>query len=323
MLTAPIKPFLTLDPIAEYEKIEASLATGEKYIQVFDYTTIENPGYSTPKYLEDLYPTATILGADGDIGTHEIAQGIIGACGTFARIASYAAVKLGCKYRLEEAIYPATLSPIGLYFVRVQNPLDANGVAWVAIDSRMPCSQLGGSPFAYLPSSKALAPMLFFKAAATMRGGCFDEVTNSAKFGLPFKWFPWKDVTVSAFATFAAELEKGALFVTSMVQQYDDAGVAVKVPGVVLAHAFAIVDTLAVYYPDGSRVELVRIENPWAGGSDYVSDYSESAQFWKDHPEFADKLADASQSLGNYWVDWATFLKLTGKAKFVVQSPFL
>jgi Calpain family cysteine protease len=323
MLTTAIPIVTTLDPIAKYEEIAASLPAGSKYVQSFDYITIENPGYSTPKYLESLYPTATIFGTDGDVGSHEISQGLLGACGTFALIASYASVKPGCKYRLEDAIYPLTPSPIGLYFVRVQDPANANGCAWVAIDSQMPCSPTGGSAFAYLPTSKALAPMLMLKAAATMRGGCFDEITNHPQLGLTFKWFPWKTATVSAFATFAAELEKGALYITSMTQQFDASGAAIKPAGVVYAHAFAVVDTLSVANPGGSKIELVRIENPWAGGSDYVSDYSEGAQFWIDHPDLGDKLADSCQSLGNYWVDWATFLKLSGKTKFAVLSPFL
>jgi hypothetical protein len=317
MLTTAIPLVTTNDPAAKYAEIAATLAPGAKYVQEFDYTTVENPKSIYPRYLEDIYPTATITDADGDLDSWTIAQSALGACGTFANIAGYASIPKSSPWAIENGIYPLTPSPIGLYFVRICDPLDYEQVTWVAIDSQMPCnSPTGSSAFISIGAQNALLPCLLTKAAATVRGGCFDEITNHPKLKLKFTWFPSETVAVTTFEAFKAALERGGIYVTSMAQQYDAAGNKITPVGVVYGHAWAVVAAI-----DGPDYQLVRLENPWAGGADLVTDYAEDSPFWAVHPELAEYQAQAKASKGNYWVDWATLGKLTGKNVFNVVCP--
>ncbi|MGL5061407.1 MAG: C2 family cysteine protease [Microcoleus sp.] len=313
---------LTDDPVAKYAEIAASLAPGARYEQQFDYTTVENPSSKFKRYLEDIYPAATITDIDNDLDSWAISQGSLGACGTFANIACYASIPDDHQYAIENGIYPLQPSSIGLYFVRICDPENPLGTKWMAIDSQVPTdSEMGGSAFVYLGAQTALLPALLTKAAATARGGCFDEITNHPALKQSFSWFPNASYTVSTFADFKEALEHGALCVVSMTQQYDSGGFAVKPSGVVYGHAFSIVDAVEATNPDGSIAQIVRIENPWGGGSDYVSEYSEDAPFWTMHPELSGKLADASATGGNYWVSWNQAKALTGKSRFELTLP--
>lgn len=316
MLTTAIPLVLTNDPAAKYEEITSVLAPGEKYVQQFDYTTIECPTATETRYLEDIYPDIPVLGIDGDVGSWEVAQGGLGACGTFAKIAAYASNS--SQYRLEEGIYPQTRSPHGLYFIRIQDPRDPLKMTWMAIDSKVPCKPGGKSAFIW--PGESLAPALFMKSMASGRGGCFDEITNHAQLKITMNWFPGELKAIGDFEAFASAIALGGICVFSMVQQFDQAGAKITPHGVVLGHAFAAVDSLQVF--DLSKAhQLVRIENPWGNGLDYVSDYSEDAPFWAQHPDIANKLADARCAGGDYWVDWPTLKKLAGRSIFNVWVP--
>jgi hypothetical protein len=318
MLTTAIPLITTNDPAAKYAEIAATLAPGAKYVQEFDYTTVENPKSIYPRYLEDIYPTATITDADGDLDGWTIAQSALGACGTFANIAGYASIPKSSPWAIENGIYPLTPSPIGLYFVRICDPLDYEQVTWVAIDSQMPCnSPTGSSAFISIGAQNALLPCLLTKAAATVRGGCFDEITNHPKLKLKFTWFPSETVAVTTFEAFKAALERGGIYVTSMAQQYDAAGNKITPVGVVYGHAWAVVAAI-----DGPDYQLVRLENPWGvTAKDFVSDYSEDSPFWTARPELAEYQAQAKASGGSFWIDWATLGRLTGKNVFNVVCP--
>lgn len=312
MLTSPIPLALFDDPVAAYNTIAESLPSGQRYQQPFDYTTIENPKSATPRYLEDIFPQATVTDIDGDLDSFGVSQGYIGACGTFASISAYAAIPKSSPYNIEAGIYPLTPSPIGLYLVRIADPANPLGTKWMAIDSRVPCNTpTGGSAFIFLGLEKALLPALLMKAAATARGGCFDTITNSDTLKQSFSWFPSVSVQAQTFAEFKKYLDHGAICLSAMVQQYDGSDAAITPSGVVYGHAHALVDTISV-----SNAELVRIENPWEGGSDYLSDVSEGSQFWLDHPELRAKLEDAKASAGNYWISWEQAKALTGRTKF-------
>jgi Calpain family cysteine protease len=318
----PISPILVLDPIAGYAAVAATLQPGQWYRQPFDHVTLENPNANEVKRLGDMYPNATVLGTDGDVGSFEIGQLSLGACGSFAQISVYCSVSLGCQYRAEESIYPLEVSPIGLYFVRVQHPDRPLDTIWVAISDEVPTLP-GKNTSNFFSIGEALLPGLLLKARATMMGGAWNEITNTRSFGLSMNWFPSAKIKVSTFAEFSNALAQGALCVFSMAQQYDAAGLPFNPPGVVMAHAFAAVDTISSTNENGLPVELVRIENPWSQGNDLESpQYAEDAAFWTLHPELADKLNDAKQSKGNTWVSWNYFLTLLGKTEVEVQHPF-
>lgn len=206
---------------------------------------------------------------------------------------------------------------IGLYFVRVTDPDAPMQTVWIAIDSKVPCKPGGKSSCIFITDGQPLAAALLMKAAATVRGGSINEITNSATLKRKFLgWFPQVVKTCSTFAEFKAAIEADGQYVFSMSQQYDATGGKVTPSGVVYAHAFGAVEAI-----EGPDYQLVRVENPWASGSDFVSEYSDDAPFWDAHPELAEYKLHSIASKGNYWVSWETFKKLTGKSTFDVKVP--
>jgi hypothetical protein len=301
------------DPVLAYNEIAATIAPGDRYVQDFDYSVIEKPACVSSEYLEVLYPLSPVT--DGDIDSWQIDQGSLGNCGTMANIAGYASISQDSEWALERGIYPLAPSAIGLYLVRVCDPDNATGIKWVAIDSKVP-TDVNGKFSLVDGGSKVLAIILLVKAACTMKGGCFDEITNSAQLRNSFSWWPNILVMASNFADFKHALDAGGNAVFSMSQQLDAAGGEVTPSGVVYGHAFAVVDAI-----EGEGYQLVRIENPWSGGSDYASPYADDSPFWDEHPELAQKKADAKAALGNYWIDWQTFCLLSGKTIHDLRVP--
>jgi hypothetical protein len=320
MLITPIAPQLFSDPIAAYTELAAGLAQGQKWVQEFDYSIVEEPQLTETKYLEEIYPQGTILGDSGDLGSWNMDQGSLGACGTFAAVGALASIKT--EYRLENSIYPKEYSPHSLYLVRVQDPDDPFGVKWVAIDSKVPVNASGKSAFASPYKTNAIAGALFVKACATVKGGSYNEITNHPSFRKAFGWFPAVSAIASTFDEFADYLGRGGMFIFSMTQQYAVDGTPTKPLGVLYGHAYSAVDTIKATNADGTEAQLVRIENPWSEHSDFPSIYSETSPFWTEHPELEDKLNDAKQATGNYWVSWAEFKMLIGVQSFSINVPF-
>lgn len=316
-----IAPILVSDPAVAYQEFTANLAPNEKYSQTFDYNTVEVPAANFPKRLEESFPNSTVLGVDGDITSNEPGQGSLGCCGTVANICALASVPTSFAHSLENCIYPTEVSSHGLYFVRVADPDNFLATKWVAIDSNVSATENGKSEFIRLKDGDALAPALFLKAAATMRGGTYDAISNSDPFKKSFSWYPSTTVKCGTFADFADAISNGGVYIFSLTQQYDASGIATTPLGVVYGHAFSAPETLFVSNPDGTATNLVRMSNPWGGGSDYQSEYSEGSQFWVDHPELADKLAVVSRAGGEYWVSWEQFKTLTGRTTFDVTMP--
>lgn len=320
-LTAPITPLLFDDPVEAYNELAATVPANGKFNQDFDYSIVELPKVNDAKYLEVSFPKSPITDFDGDLDSWQIAQGSLGACGTFSKIACYSSFPQSSPWAVEKGIYPLTPSPIGLYLIRVFDPV-SQSVKWVAIDSKVPCeaTPTSKSTCIYLTDGKTpLLPALLTKASATMRGGSFNEITNHPSFKIPFTpWFPSKVVTSSNPVELANYAQTGCIWVISMTQQFDDLGNKITPKGVVYGHAFGICDAI-----QGEGFILFRIENPWSSASsqDYVSKYSDDAPFWNDHPELAQKKADSFAATGNYWVDFATLCKLSGKTSFNVTVP--
>ncbi|MGL4621145.1 MAG: C2 family cysteine protease, partial [Chroococcidiopsis sp.] len=115
-------------------------------------------------------------------------------------------------------------------------------------------------------------------------------------------------------------ISSGGLYVFSLTQQYDDLGQKITPSGVTYGHAYSIADCISVMH-NGQEMQLIRIQNPWGGGSEWVSTVSEGSQFWVDHPELAQKEADAKSSGGNYWIEREQFETLTGRTTFDVTMP--
>lgn len=317
VLTTPIAPKLYDDPVIAYNEIAATVPAGERYCQSFDYSIIELPKCTTAKYLEVSFPNSPITDASG-IDSWDITQGALGCCGSAAELACYGSIPSDSDWALEKGIYPLERSPISLYLVRVFD-CDTQSVKWVAIDSKAPCENTVSSKSTciWISDGQPLAPALLIKAKCTMKGGSFDTITNSDPFRKPFSWFPEVTFKCDTFAKFKEALSYGGIAITAMTQQYDADGLKINPPGVVLGHAFGLVDCIE---HDGHQ--LVRIENPWGPStSDYLSPYSDDAPFWDAYPELAVKRADARAGGGNYWVDWETLKKLTGKTSFDVSVP--
>lgn len=321
VLLNPIAPMLFADPVIAYQELTADLAPEEKYKQNFCYDTVEIPLANVPKRLEEMYPKSTVLGIDGDIVSSEPCQGALGCCGTVAAICALASIPASFPHALENSIYPTDVSPHGLYFVKVANPDVPFGFAWVAIDSNVSCKPTGKSEFMWFWNGDALAPALFLKAAATMRGGTYDAISNSDIFRKSFKWFPSTTIKTTTFSEFSAVIGQGGMYIFSMTQQYDASGIAINPLGVVYAHAFSAPQCLSTTSSDGTVTNLVRISNPWGGGSDYAGEVAEGSPFWANHPELAGELAVVSQAGGEYWVTWNEFKALTGRTVFEVICP--
>jgi Calpain family cysteine protease len=319
-LTAPILPLLfDGDPAVIYEQIAATLTPGQKWTQDFDYSIIELPQCNDAKYLEDSFPNSPVTDFDGDLDSWEITQGSLGACGTFANIACYASFPQSSPWAVEKGIYPLTPSPIGLYLIRVCDPKSPLTTKWLAIDSKVPCENTPSSKSTCIwltDGQTPLLPALLTKAAATMKGGSFNEITNHPSFSLKFDWFPAKSVSALDPSKLIRYAQNGAIWVISMTQQFDDLGNKISPPGIVYQHAFGVVDGI-----EGNGYQLFRIENPWGGGLDYVSQYSDDAPFWDSHLELAQKKADSFAATGNFWVDFETLKKLSGRTVFILRVP--
>lgn len=317
MLTQPIALVKTQDPVATYAEIAAALAPGQRYVQEFDYQITEMPTSTEQRYLEEMYPSSTISGRDNDYDSWEVAQGGLGACGTFANIACYASIPQSSPRALEKGICPMTPSPIGLYFVKVADPDVPTQTVWIAIDSKVPCKPGGKSSCIFVSDGQPLAAALLMKAAATVRGGSINEITNSATLKRGFLgWFPQVPKTCTTFDEFKDAIDADGIYVFSMTQQYDASGAKITPSGVVLGHAFGAVECV-----EGPDYQLIRVENPWQSGSDFVSEYSDDSAWWDGHPELTELKSHSIASKGNYWVSWDAFKKLTGKSSFNVKVP--
>jgi hypothetical protein len=307
-LTTPIAAQLYSDPIAAYSQITAGLAPNERWAQPFDYSIKEIPTLTKTKPLEEIFPDSPILSTDKDLDSWEISQGGFAICGSFGNLCAFASVPRHLPIALENAIYPQEKSPFGLYMVRVVNPSNLSAFTWVAIDSLMPVTETGKLPFSWIVKGQAVVQTLLLKAMATMRGGSFDELSNSRQFGIKFTgWFPHTLEETSSFATFKAAFDKGCLANFTFAQQYDTAGAKITPAGIFYGHDYAIAD----YFETADGHQAVRIENPHGTtAKDWVGIYDDGAPFWTEHPELASKLADAKQGGGNWWMPWHVFVAM-------------
>lgn len=323
-LTEPIKPVLVQDPVSAYKELSDSLGEDSKWVQPFDHFTTENPLAIKQRRLGEMYPNATILGTDLDINADSVAQASLGACGSFAQLNAYAAVPVGCKYRLEEAIYPLEPSPIGAYYIRVQDPEDPLGMKWVLIDDQVP-TMPGKNSSNFFSVRDCLAPGLFLKAAATVRGGGWDCITNADPFGIRFNWFPSTLIECKTDVELHTALQNGALCVFAMTQQFDQMGVPISPQGIVLGHAFSLTSSINTTGTDGLPLYIYRISNPWNSGKEYISSICsegvENDAFWNLHPELAEQRAEAQAIAGTFFVTWDELCRLTGRTSFEVTHP--
>lgn len=321
-LASPIIPLFFDDPAIAYSELAAILQPGKKYVQPFDHFSLENPLATEQRRLGEMYPNATVLGTDMDVNADSTAQTSLGACGTYANINAFAAVPVGCKYRLEEAIYPLEPSPIGAYFVRVQSPDNPLETKWVLIDDQVP-TMPGKNSSNFFSVRDCLAPGLFLKAAATMRGGAWNEITNSGSFGIRFNWFPSTLVDCKTADELHKAISVGSLCVFSMTQQFNQMGEPISVPGVVLGHAFSVTHSISTTGVDGLPLYIYRISNPWGGGSEYIQSICAEGNddFWNLHSELATQRAESQAIAGTYFVTWDELCRLTGRTSFDVTHP--
>ena len=305
MLTAPIEPFYTDDPAATYSQMVAGLSNGQTYVQPFDYSIKEMPTATTAIALEEKYPNSPLLSADGDLDSWEIEQGGLAICGSIAHLAGYAAIPSDNPYALEKGVYPLERNPYHLYFVRVRDPRNLAKTTWVAIDSLFPCSASYKLLFCRPIDEAGFVAQLLLKAMATVRGGSFDELTNSAQFKRPFLgFFPHKEVITSSFGIVKAAIAQGSVNTITFKDNPFPA------PGIVLAHAFAVVDAIE---EDGHQ--LVRVQNPWGAGKDFVSaTYSETSTWWANYPHLEPKRLAAATG-GNFWVGWDELMLIANPVK--------
>ena len=176
----------TDSPESFLSKLAKNLPQGELF---------EQEGFNYDAYpvrrLEDIYPDGGPLGEDAR--SWQVGQGMLGNCGTVADIAGFASS--GGQYTIENSIFPKERSPIGAYAVRVA---DGIGSRWIVIDSKVPCVSAEGGPLSARPAvgNQDFWGSLLEKAAATVRGGNYQELTNQQTKGLGFEAVSYTHLTL-------------------------------------------------------------------------------------------------------------------------------
>lgn len=282
------------------------------WIQPFDY------GVDPTEYLEDIYPEAPLF---GDLTESYMAtQGAIGNCGTIAAIAAYSEVK--ARYRLEEGIVKISEH---IYAVRF-----AKGVLlrWVLIDSLVPVYENGTPRFCRpMEESDGIWPSLLEKARATVRGGAYDQITN---YPIPkytqqaetfSGFFPTTKKKFYDFEDIREAFRNGAFAVRSWPTQRDEKGIAKNVPGLVMGHAFAVVDADTAIDQDGMSHDLLQIENPWRGGADFQGQYHDDSEIWQTI-ENSDRFLSQSKHGGSWWMSLAEYYSVGQCETLELSVPF-
>lgn len=306
-LTQPISPLLFDDPAIAYASLTAGLQQGEKWVQAFDYSIKEQPTVVGSRPLEEIFPNSPVLSADRDLDSWEPSQGGFAICGSVASVCCFASVPTNLPIALENAIYPQERSPHGIYLVRMADPAKVQAFKWVAIDSVMPTKSNGNLQFSWTVDGEPLAKTLLLKAMATVRGGSFDEISNSAQFNIGFPgWFPYVEKNTNSFTEFKQAMQQGCLASFTFAQQYDALGQKVTPSGVIYGHAYG-----AVNFIETPGYQLVRVENPHGmTARDLATEYGDDSSFWAEHPEFAREKFEASQGGGNWWMNWSQLVSM-------------
>jgi Calpain family cysteine protease len=301
-------PTFYSDPISAYEQLSATVPAGEKYTQSgFDYQG------KTIKRLEAIYPTAPVFDADG-ADPWEIAQGGISDCMMLSDLSGLA--KCTGPYTVKDCIYPTTVSPIGLYLASIADGLDRK---WFAFDSNVPVGSSGKPTNAKGLDGATLWPALMEKASATLKGDSYASLDCTVIQSPNFYWVPSINIPVTTFEEMLRSIKNGGYGRVGFDEQRDASGAVVTIPGLILDHAFGLIDALQV-----GNHQLIRVSNPWGGGADYNSPlYGDDSQFWIDHPELADKKATALKH-GEFWMGWDELMSLghlTGKMRQPLPMP--
>lgn len=79
--------------------------------------------------------------------------------------------------------------------------------------------------------------------------------------------------------------------------------------GLVTGHAYSLLSGKEVTLDNGSKMQLVKVRNPWGTG-EWTGDWSDTSSLWTD--SIKKKLGIKSLSFKNdgaFWMDWQDFNK--------------
>jgi hypothetical protein len=76
--------------------------------------------------------------------------------------------------------------------------------------------------------------------------------------------------------------------------------------GLITNHAYTIVDAEEIFGPDGKKIRLLKMRNPW-GTNEWTGDWSDDSPKWT--PELKKLLNHTSELDGTFWMDYNDFLK--------------
>jgi len=76
--------------------------------------------------------------------------------------------------------------------------------------------------------------------------------------------------------------------------------------GLITNHSYTIIDAEEVYGPDGKKIRLLKIRNPW-GSNEWTGDWSDDSPKWT--PELKKLLKFEKELDGTFWMDYNDFLK--------------
>lgn len=76
--------------------------------------------------------------------------------------------------------------------------------------------------------------------------------------------------------------------------------------GLVGGHAYSLLSGKEVELPNGSKVKLVKIRNPWGQG-EWTGDWSDSSNLWSDSVKRQLGITHSFKVDGAFWMDWNHF----------------
>lgn len=320
-------PQFYADPIAGYNSIAATVPSGQRYAQGFDFEG------AVVEYAEKIYPNGKLFDPVNGANAWDFAQQELSDCVYLAELGGISESQN--VYTIEkDLIYPTVVSPIGLYMISVADGLQRK---WMPIDSRVPVFPateprvfLRGFPRFACPNQVEsngeswLWGMIFEKAAAVLRGNY--TAINQYNIGKPFPgWLPTMKRYVSDFAGVLDCVQRGGYAGITMRQQTNAAGLPIEIPGITLNHQYEVVNAARIVDKSGFTHEILRIHNPWSAGSvDYKSPlYDEDSPFWIDNKSPSnDKLySQAKGHAGDFWVGFTELANLRGTSSYSFKIP--
>lgn len=318
------------EAIAQYEKIAATIPAGSLFTQdlpLRDFFLVYSSQMRNIR-VGALAPNEGVLPTN--LHQWAIQQNKLGDCTMIAQMAALLASKN--PYNFADMIYPTTISPIGLYYVRVMVP-NTKDFVWVEIDDRIMCggnytytepAWQGGKSYWIAPSWWGVSPLagggiwcsLYEKACATIAG------SYKALEGWVGDVYPMQHVPNNTFDDVLNTISAGGFGMTTFDRKKDAKGYTLYYDGIAYDHQYGIVNSARITDAAGVVHEIIEIDNPVASRAlDFPNPYGDNEQFWLDNPEFQHLVLDSRSSGGSWWMAYQALLDWNSGRKPALRLP--